>query len=355
MPSLPRIRRTRPRGGVDVARALSRASTKSAARGLTWVHLETTDADVVAGARRALRLARARPRGRPLEAAAAEDRRVPELPLHRPPLPGLRQGDPAAERRRAGPLPRAGLPGHAAEHRAAARLAPLPRCRGRREPARRPVRQGLGLPALPRPRRPVRLLLPDPRQDRAQARPDRGRDVRGALRGDRPRHLQRQAGDHLLPQDHQARALDAAPARAPRRRATCPRSSSSTSTTSSTPPSGSGTCSTTTRRSSRRSRTRTSPSSRTARTTSSACSRSSASRAAADADREHLRHERRLPGRGHPRGVLDHPRRMLVDAASRSSASSATSAGSDLSGPTIGVGPASDPSRQSSTSPCRRG
>ena len=38
---------------------------------------------------------------------------------------------------------------------------------------------------------------------------DRGRDVRGPLARGRPRHLQRQAGDHLLPQDHQARALDA--------------------------------------------------------------------------------------------------------------------------------------------------
>ena len=36
----------------------------------------------------------------------------------------------------------------------------------------------------------------------------------GRSRGDRPRPLQHQAGDHLLPQDHQARALHAAAARA---------------------------------------------------------------------------------------------------------------------------------------------
>ena len=118
--------------------------------------------------------------------------------------------------------------------------------------------KGSGLPALPRPRRPLRLLLPDPRQDRAQARLDRGRDVRGPRRGRRPRPLEREAGDHLLPQDHQARALDAAGARAAACSATCPRSSTCTSTTSSTPPSGSGTSSTTTRRSSRRSSRRTS-------------------------------------------------------------------------------------------------
>ena len=40
----------------------------------------------------------------------------------------------------------------------------------------------------------------------AQARLGRGRHVRGARRGGRPRHLEREAGDHLLPQDHQAGA-----------------------------------------------------------------------------------------------------------------------------------------------------
>ena len=85
---------------------------------------------------------------------------------------------------------------------------------------------------------------------------------RGPLRGDRPRHLEREAGDHLLPQDHQAAAPDASPLERPSS-ASCPRSWISTSTTSSTPPSASGTCSTTTRRSSRRSRRRTSRRSRT--------------------------------------------------------------------------------------------
>src|SRR3712207_8084345 len=39
--------------------------------------------------------------GRPIEAPAAEDRRVPGLPLRRPPLSFLRQEHPAAERGRA--------------------------------------------------------------------------------------------------------------------------------------------------------------------------------------------------------------------------------------------------------------
>ena len=46
MPSLPRIRRTRPRGGVDVARPEPRLY-ELAAHGLTWVHLERIDPDTV--------------------------------------------------------------------------------------------------------------------------------------------------------------------------------------------------------------------------------------------------------------------------------------------------------------------
>src|SRR5581483_11391057 len=165
-------------------------------------------------ARRAVRLARPRPRGRPLQAPAAEGRRVPRVPLRRPPLSRLRQGRAATERRRAGRLPRRRLSDHAPERGAAPGDAPVRALRERRGAARDPLLQGLRLSPLPRPRRPVRLLLPDPGQDRAQAGHDRGRDVRGALRGSRPRHLQREAGDHLLPQDHQARARDAPRARA---------------------------------------------------------------------------------------------------------------------------------------------
>jgi Mg2+ and Co2+ transporter CorA len=45
-----------------------------------------------------------------------------------------------------------------------------------------------------------RRLLPDAAQARQQARAARGRHLRGPLEGGRPRHLQRQAGDHQLPQ-----------------------------------------------------------------------------------------------------------------------------------------------------------
>ena len=61
------------------------------------------------------------------------------------------------------------LPGHAA----------VRALRGRRGAPRAALREGLGRPALRGARRPLRLLLPDPRQDRAQARLDRGRHVRG--------------------------------------------------------------------------------------------------------------------------------------------------------------------------------
>ena len=275
VPSLPRIKRPRPR--TQARDAAARPEPRVAelhAHGLTWVHLDAPDAG--GGAPLAERYG-----WHPLDLEDVLSKRqrpkvdeYPELPLRRPPLPGLRQGRPAPERRRARRLRRARLPRHAAERRAAAGDAALPPLRGGRGAPRAALREGVGLPALPHPRRPLRLLLPDPRQDRAQARLGRGRPVREARRGGRARPLEREAGDHLLPEDHQAGALDAAPARAPRRAVPAARSSSSTSTTSSTRASGSGTCSTTTRRSSRRSRTRTSRSSRTARTTSCASSRS---------------------------------------------------------------------------------
>ena len=74
------------------------------------------------------------------------------------------------------------------------------RCRQKEELREQLFSARLGLPALPDHRRQLRLLLPDAAQDRQQARRARGRDLRGPLRGHRPRHLQREAGDHQLPQ-----------------------------------------------------------------------------------------------------------------------------------------------------------
>ena len=148
---------------------------------------------------------------------------------------------------------------------------------GVRGGARRAALQGPRLPALQDRRRLLRLLLPDAAEDGQQARPDRGRDLRGPLRGGRARHLQRQAGDHQLPQDHPPAAAPCCATSSAPSSATSPRTSRSTSTTSSTRPSGSGTCSRTTRRSWRRSRTRTSRCSRTASTTCCGCSPRSAS------------------------------------------------------------------------------
>ena len=124
------------------------------------------------------------------------------------------------------------------------------RCRAKEELREQLFSQGLRLPALPDRRRRLRLLLPDAAQDRQQARRDRGRHLRGALRGGRPRHLQRQAGDHQLPQGDPPAAAGAARPRERQAAASSPPTSTSrsTSTTSSTPTSGSGTCSRTTRR-----------------------------------------------------------------------------------------------------------
>ena len=251
---------TRPRPARTSSHALGLTRSSSRPPGLTWVHVERPDAESAAGARRPLRLAPARRRGHPLEAPAAEDRRVPggALPLRRPPLPRLRQGDPAPERGRARHRPRARLPRHAAERRAAAGDAAVPPLRRGRGVPRAAVRQGLRPAALRGARRPLRLLLPDPRQDRPQARPGRGRDVRGPRRGRRPRHLERQAGDHLATARSSSRSARRCACSSGASSGSCPTSSTSTSTTSSTPPSASGTCSTTTRRSSRRSSRRTS-------------------------------------------------------------------------------------------------
>ena len=263
-PPKPRLRR-HARAGARRARAEPEPRKPNvetiAAEGLRWVNIErpTPLEQRLAGG--ALRLPRPRPRGRALAQPAPEDRRVRRLPVHRPALPGLRPRRRAPERRRAGHLRRPRLPDHDPEPAAAAGRVPvraLPREGGAPRPA---LLAGLGLPALPDRRRRLRLLLPDAAQDRQQARRARGGDLRGPLRGDRARHLQRQAGDHQLPQGDPPAAHGAArPRAASSSRYLAPRGATwrSTSTTSSTLTSGSGTCSRTTRRSWRRWRTPTS-------------------------------------------------------------------------------------------------
>src|SRR6266540_2550698 len=150
---------------------------------------------------------------------ATDDRRLRGrgLSLRRPPLSRVRQERPAAQRRRARLFPRARLPGDDPKRRATAGHPALqPRAGGRALP-RAAVRQGLRTFAVRGPRRPVRLLLSDPRQDRVQARLGRGRHRGPPLRGDRHRHLEGEAGDHLLSQDHQAAASCTTTARAAHR------------------------------------------------------------------------------------------------------------------------------------------
>ncbi len=157
-------------------------------------------------ARGALRVPRARPRGRALAQPAAEDRRLRRLPLHRPPPAGLRPPGGPPRHRRARPLRRPRLRGDDPEPAAAAGRVPVRALPDQRGAARTALLARLRLPPLPARRRQLRLLLPDAAQDRQQARRARGPDLRRAGRGGRPRHLQRQAGDHQLPQSDPAAA-----------------------------------------------------------------------------------------------------------------------------------------------------
>ena len=216
MPSLPRIKRQRPRAATEAVGPAEPRLAELTAHGLTWVHLDAPTGDEAA------QLAE-RFGWHPLDLEDVLSKRqrpkVDEYPEYLFSVLHFPAYDKAIQRLNAaeidvflGPDFLITLPN--------VELLPVTRLFARCEDGRRAPRvallEGLRLPALPRPRRPLRLLLPDPRQDRPQARLDRGRDVRGPRRGRRPRHLEREAGDHLLPQDHQARALDAARARGPR-------------------------------------------------------------------------------------------------------------------------------------------
>ena len=170
------------------------------ASGLTWVNVVAPDVETATRARGALRLASARRRGRRLEAPAAEGRRLRGrgLPLRRPPLPGLRQDDPAAQRRRARRLHRART---TSSRSRTASCCPSRAC----SPAARRTTQFREQLFAQGSGRLLYEVLDDlfdycfPILDKIGHKldSDRGRDVRGARRGGRPRHLERQAGDHL--------------------------------------------------------------------------------------------------------------------------------------------------------------
>ena len=249
MPSLPRIRRTRGRDLATVVAHPRRPAELSAA-GLTWIHLDAPPLEA------AQELAE-RFGWHPLDVEdVLSKRQRPKVDdyadegylfavLH---FPAYDPRDPAPERGRARRLRRSRLPRDAALGRAPAAARALPPLRGGRGVPRAALLEGLRPAALRGARRPLRLLLPDPRQDRAQARLARGRRLRGPLRRGRPRHLERRS------RRSSATARSSSPSGRPcgcssgTSSGSCPRSSSSTSTTSSTRPSGSGTSSTTTRK-----------------------------------------------------------------------------------------------------------
>src|SRR5215204_2892166 len=162
----------------------------------------------------ALRLPPVGLRRRLLAQPAAEDRRVRRVPVHRPALRQVRQAGRAPQRGRAGHLRRQRLRHHPAQRRPAAAGLPLRAGAHAGGPARPALRQGAGLPALQDRRRLGRRVVPHASQGRQQARAPGGRDLRGPRRGHRARPLQRQAGDHQLPQDRASSAHGAARPRA---------------------------------------------------------------------------------------------------------------------------------------------
>ena len=210
MPSLPKPRLA-PGGACRAARSsaprlsprrpASRSSRRPRGARLRWINIERPRAGRPRLARGALRLPPARLRGRLLAQPAPEGRRVRRLPLHRAALPALRQAARPPERGRGRHLRRARLRDHAAQRAAAAARVPVRALPHERGAARAALRQGRRLPALQDRRRLRRRLVPDAAQDGQQARAPRGRGLRGPLAGGRARPLQRQAGDHQLPQD----------------------------------------------------------------------------------------------------------------------------------------------------------
>ena len=325
----PRIRRGNARTpGVVAARPEPRIAELSA-NGLTWILVDQPTSRGGRARRRALRLPRARRRGRPLEAPAAEDRRVPGLPLRRPPLPVLRQDRPAPERGRARRLHRPGLPDPLPN----VELHPVTHLfhRCEEDDALRAELFAKGSGYL------LYHVLDDlfdycfPILDKILHKLDRIEDELYEGRSEEIVRDISNAKQEIIAYRKiiKPERATAAPARALHAALPAPRISSSTSTTWSTRPSGSGTSSTTTRRSSRAlESTNESYIAHRQNYRLQLLTVVSVDPAPAHAAREHLRHERRLPGRGERGGVLDHRRRHPRASASACSAASSGSAGS---------------------------
>ena len=176
------------------------------------------------------------------------------------------------------------------------------RYREKRGPARGDLLEGHRLPALQDRRHLRRRVVPDAPQDGGQARPHRGRHLRGSLVGDRPRHLRGEAGDHQLPADRPAAARRPARPRADQAALPPGRARDLLRRHLATPPSGSGTPSRTTRRSSRRlESTNESVLSHRLNDSFRILTAASVVLLPLTLDREHLRHERAGPRAG--RGV----------------------------------------------------
>ncbi len=178
MPSLPRIKRPRSRTRAEEpVVAARREPAELAANGLTWIHLDAPDPEV------ATELAEQIGWHELDVEDVLSKRQRPKIDEYPDYLFGVLHFpfyDKAVQRLNAAELDvfigqdyLVTLP--------KVPLLPIRRsssaARGRGG-AHRALRQGLRVRALRGPRRPVRLLLPDPRQDRLQARLHRGRRVR---------------------------------------------------------------------------------------------------------------------------------------------------------------------------------
>ena len=185
MPSLPRIKRPRSRTRAEepVATPLAASRLSSPPTASSGSTSTRPEREVSTSARGAVRLA-----SRSTVEDVHSKRQRPKIDEYPDYLFGVLHFpfyDKAVQRLNAAELdfflgPR--LPRHAADGRAPARDAGSS-CAAYDDAELREslFSKGSGLPAVPRARRPVRLLLPDPRQDRLQARLDRGRHVRGPL------------------------------------------------------------------------------------------------------------------------------------------------------------------------------
>ena len=177
MPSLPRIRRSRARRGSP---AISPAPVvhELTASGLTWVNVVSPDVETARSSRSASAGTHSTSR---TSSRSASVRRSTTTRTRATCSPS--STFPIYDTGYSGSMPRSSTSSSGTTTSSRSRTGSSGRSPGCSRAARRTTSFGISsshaAPAAScRARRPLRLLLPDPRQDRPQARRDRGRDVR---------------------------------------------------------------------------------------------------------------------------------------------------------------------------------